>query len=88
MGCGAAWRSWLGMRVKIVDEYNRIKGVESVYAVGDDAEAAALAGIRVNRILLSVYMVAGLICGLAAWSAIGRVGSVIRYAADIPAVAV
>ena len=47
-----------------------------VYAVGDDAEAAALAGIRVNRILLSVYMVAGLICGLAAWSAIGRVGSV------------
>lgn len=47
-----------------------------VYAVGDDAEAAALAGIRVKHILLSVYMAAGLICGLAAWSAIGRVGSV------------
>ena len=47
-----------------------------VYAIGDDTEAAALAGIQVNRMLLSVYMAAGLICGLAAWSAIGRVGSV------------
>ncbi|WP_136649568.1 ABC transporter permease [Paracoccus aeridis] len=47
-----------------------------VYAIGDDAEAAALAGIRVNRVLLSVYVTAGLICGLAAWSSIGRVGSV------------
>lgn len=47
-----------------------------VYAIGDDADAAALAGIRVKRVLLSVYMAAGLICGLAAWSAIGRVGSV------------
>ena len=48
-----------------------------VYAIGDDTEAAALAGIQVNRVLLSVYMAAGLICGLAAWSAIGRVGSLI-----------
>lgn len=47
-----------------------------VYAVGDDPEAAKLAGIQTNRVLMSVYMVAGLICGLAAWSAIGRVGSV------------
>lgn len=47
-----------------------------VYAVGDDKEAAELAGIRTNRVLLSVYMVAGLIVGLAAWSSIGRVGSV------------
>ena len=47
-----------------------------VYAVGDDPEAAALAGIRTDRVLLSVYMVAGFICALAAWSSIGRVGSV------------
>lgn len=47
-----------------------------VYAVGDDPEAAALAGIQTKRILMSVYVVAGFICGLAAWSSIGRVGSV------------
>ncbi|SCX97058.1 ABC transporter permease [Paracoccus tibetensis] len=47
-----------------------------VYAVGDDPEAAALAGIQTKRVLMSVYVVAGIICGLAAWSSIGRVGSV------------
>jgi ribose/xylose/arabinose/galactoside ABC-type transport system permease subunit len=46
-----------------------------VYAVGDDAEAARLAGIRVNAVLLSVYAVAGLIDGLAAWVLIGRAGA-------------
>ncbi|MEM8787261.1 MAG: ABC transporter permease [Pseudomonadota bacterium] len=48
----------------------------AVYAVGDDKEAAELAGIRSDRILMSVYVTAGLICGVAAWAAIGRVGSV------------
>ena len=43
-----------------------------VYAVGDDAEAARLSGIRVNRVLLSVYVVAGAIVALAAWIQIGR----------------
>jgi len=47
-----------------------------VYAVGDDKEAAELAGIRTDRLLVSVYMVAGFIVALAAWSSIGRVGSV------------
>lgn len=47
-----------------------------VYAVGDDKEAAELAGIRADRVLVSVYMLAGFICALAAWSSIGRVGSV------------
>jgi fructose transport system permease protein len=46
-----------------------------VYAVGDDAEAARLSGIRVNRVLLSVYVVAGLIYGIAAWVLIGRAGA-------------
>ncbi|MEM9230691.1 MAG: ABC transporter permease [Pseudomonadota bacterium] len=48
----------------------------AVYAVGDDKEAAELAGIRSDRILVSVYITAGFICGLAAWAAVGRVGSV------------
>jgi fructose transport system permease protein len=46
-----------------------------VYAVGDDAEAARLSGVRTNRVLLSVYVVAGLICAVAAWMLIGRIAS-------------
>jgi fructose transport system permease protein len=44
-----------------------------VYAVGDDIDAARLAGISVNRVLMSVYMVAGLIFAISAWIVIGRV---------------
>ena len=44
-------------------------------AVGDDIEAARLVGIRVDRVLLSVYTVAGLIYGLTAWVLIGRAGT-------------
>ena len=47
-----------------------------VHAIGDDPDSALLSGINVNRTLISVYTVAGLICGFAAWVAIGRVGSV------------
>src|SRR5918992_79617 len=46
-----------------------------VYATGDDAEAARLAGVRTNRVLLSVYIVAGLICAVAAWMLIGRIAA-------------
>ncbi len=55
---------------------NRTSWGRHVYAVGDDKEAAELSGIRSDRLLLSVYVVAGLVCGIAAWAAIGRVGSV------------
>lgn len=47
-----------------------------VYAVGDDAEAAQLSGVRVDRVLISVYMLSGLICAFAGWALIGRIGSV------------
>jgi fructose transport system permease protein len=47
-----------------------------LHAVGDNREGARLSGIRTRRVLLSVYAVAGLICGLAAWFLIGRIGSV------------
>jgi fructose transport system permease protein len=46
-----------------------------VYAVGDDRDAARLVGIRVNRVLLSVYVVAGVVYALAAWTLIGRVNA-------------
>lgn len=47
-----------------------------VYAVGDDAEAAELSGVQVKRTLISVYVASGLICALAGWVLIGRLGSV------------
>ena len=43
-----------------------------VYAVGDDPEAARLAGISVNRVLMSVYLAAGAILVIGAWIQIGR----------------
>jgi fructose transport system permease protein len=46
-----------------------------VYAVGNDPEAARLAGIRVGGVLVGVYALAGLIDGLAAWVLIGRAGA-------------
>ncbi len=47
-----------------------------VYAVGDDIEAAELSGVKTGRVLLSVYMLSGLICAFAGWALIGRIGSV------------
>ena len=47
-----------------------------VYAVGDDPEAAQLAGVNVRGTLISVYVLSGLICALAGWALIGRIGSV------------
>ena len=44
-----------------------------VYAVGNAPESARLSGIKVNRTILSVYIVAGVIVGIAAWQALGRV---------------
>ncbi len=46
-----------------------------IFAVGDDPESARLSGVASKRILLSVYTVAGLIYGFAAWIQIGRAGS-------------
>lgn len=47
-----------------------------VYAIGDDPEAAELSGVNVKRMTISVYALAGLICGFAGWALIGRIGSV------------
>lgn len=43
-----------------------------VYAVGDEPEAARLTGIRINRLLMSVYVAAGVILAITAWIQIGR----------------
>ncbi|MCB1352416.1 MAG: ABC transporter permease [Rhodobacteraceae bacterium] len=47
-----------------------------VYAIGDDPDAAELAGVEVKKMLISVYVISGLVCALAGWMLIGRLGSV------------
>jgi fructose transport system permease protein len=47
-----------------------------LYAIGDDPDAAELSGVRVNRMLITVYTLSGLICALGGWALIGRIGSV------------
>jgi fructose transport system permease protein len=55
---------------------NRTAFGRHIYAVGDDPEAARLAGINTDRVLLAVYVIAGFISALAGWVLIGRVGAV------------
>ncbi|HEV7253808.1 MAG TPA: ABC transporter permease [Mesorhizobium sp.] len=55
---------------------NRTAFGRHVYATGDDPEAARLAGINTARTLILVYTLAGLICALASWVLIGRIGAV------------
>jgi fructose transport system permease protein len=55
---------------------NRTAFGRHVYAVGDDPEAARLAGIDTGRTLVKVYVIAGLISAIAGWVLIGRVGAV------------
>jgi fructose transport system permease protein len=54
---------------------NRTAWGRHVTAVGDDPDAAMLSGVQIDKTLISVYALAGMICGFGAWIAIGRVGS-------------
>ena len=47
----------------------------SVYAVGGNAEAARLSGLRVDRILISVYVIVGFFSGLASFVLAARLNS-------------
>jgi len=47
----------------------------AVYAVGGNAEAARLSGLRVDRILVSVYVIVGFFAGLAAFVLAARLNS-------------
>ncbi|MGH6924830.1 MAG: ABC transporter permease [Propylenella sp.] len=55
---------------------NRTAFGRHVYATGDDPDASRLAGINTNRTLIATYAIAGLICAVAAWVLIGRIGGV------------
>ncbi|WP_277207400.1 ABC transporter permease [Isoptericola croceus] len=62
----------LGAYLVLAVALSRTAWGKHVYAVGDDKDAARLSGISVNRVLLSVYLSAGVILALAAWIQIGR----------------
>ncbi|MBS3648213.1 ABC transporter permease [Pseudaminobacter sp. 19-2017] len=55
---------------------NRTAFGRHVYATGDDSESARLAGINTKRTLIATYTAAGLICAIAGWVTIGRIGAV------------
>ncbi|SNS49972.1 rhamnose transport system permease protein [Micrococcales bacterium KH10] len=48
----------------------------SVYAIGSNAEAAALTGIKIGRVRLTAYLILGLLIGLAACLYSARIGVV------------
>ena len=50
----------------------------AIYAIGGNAEAARAAGIRVERIIWSVYIMGGLLAALAGLMLTGRIASVVR----------
>jgi fructose transport system permease protein len=62
----------LALYVVVAFALGRTAWGRHVYAVGDDKEAARLAGISVNRVLMSVYLAAGAILAIGAWVQIGR----------------
>lgn len=66
----------LGLFVLVWYALNWTAWGRHVYATGDDRDAARLAGIQTNRILLSVYILAGVICAIGGWVLIGRIGSI------------
>ena len=55
---------------------NRTAYGRHIYATGDDPEAARLAGIDTDRVLFSVYILAGLISAIGGWALIGRIGAI------------
>ncbi len=56
---------------------NRTAWGRHVYAVGDNTESALLAGVQTDKMLRSVYTVAGIIAAFGALTLIGRVGGTV-----------
>lgn len=63
----------LALYVLVWHALTRTRWGRHVYAIGGNREAARLMGIPVDRTLLGIYAWAGLLYGLAAWAALGRI---------------
>jgi len=72
------WGTFLMLLIAAIFWYvlNRTAYGRHLYATGDDPESARLAGINTDRILFSVYVLAGIIAAVAGWALIGRVGAI------------
>jgi fructose transport system permease protein len=62
----------LALYVVVAYALTRTAWGRHVYAVGDSPKSARLAGLRVDRVLVSVYLAAGAIVAVGAWIQIGR----------------
>ncbi|MDF2441923.1 MAG: fructose transport system permease protein [Subtercola sp.] len=63
---------WLLLTVGVGYALTRTAWGVHVYAVGDAPAAAKLNGIKVGRVIFSVYVAAAVIYALAAWQSMGR----------------
>lgn len=74
-GVRITWGSFMLLGIFAVFWYalTRTAWGRHVYAVGNAPEAARLTGIKTRRTVLSVYVAAGVLYGLAAWQALGRI---------------
>jgi len=71
------WSFIIGAVVAVIAHvvYFRTRFGTHVLATGGSVEAAAATGIRTDRVKLAVYMIAGLLAGLAAILLVSRVGA-------------
>jgi fructose transport system permease protein len=65
----------IGLYLLVAYMLGRTAWGRHVYAVGGSPEASQLSGIRVRSLLLSVYVMAGILYGIGGWIQIGRVGN-------------
>ncbi|UUU24051.1 ABC transporter permease [Streptomyces sp. DSM 40750] len=74
-GVLVTWGTFLlvGLYAFFLYVLNKTAWGRHIYAVGNASESARLTGINVRRTVLSVYVTAGLLYGIAAWQALGRI---------------
>jgi fructose transport system permease protein len=63
---------WIALTVVLGHVLNDTAWGVRVYAIGDSRLAARLNGVHVERVVFSVYALAGVFYALAAWQALGR----------------
>lgn len=63
---------WIALTLAIGYALTQTAWGVRVYAIGNSPDAARLSGVKVPRVIFSVYVVAGVVYAFAAWQALGR----------------
>ena len=63
---------WIGLTLALSYALNQTAWGVRVYAIGNSPDASRLNGVHVDRIMFSVYSLAGLFYFFAGWQALGR----------------